>query len=275
MLNANALVSYAAAKAELGLADDTQRAAIERRINVASQAIESHCERLFLYAAGIVEQVLPGDLALVLSRPPVLAVTQVKDGDQVLDAADYYLRTGDAAAGILRSDKGWTREFLAYAGPSGDLDPTTQKAGIEVTYKGGWVPDADPWAVDLTIPAGGFVRRSSGVRMVFQADREATTSGTEPVWPTEVGGTVTDGNGVVWTAVGPPTMPSDVEQACLETVVALHRGAGKDSRIAGVTIGSVSVQYSGRNPGIGREGHTIPDSALQLLAKYVRFVVVG
>lgn len=72
--------------------------------------------------------------------------------------------------------------------------------------------------------------------------------------------------------VGARTLPFDVEQACVETVVALYRGAGRDKGIAAESVGGAAVTYAGRNPASGKAGSLIPDAALVLLENYRRVV---
>lgn len=67
-------------------------------------------------------------------------------------------------------------------------------------------------------------------------------------------------------------LPYDLEQAAIDTVVSLWRGAGQDRSITGESVGGASVQYSGRNAGIGRAGSIIPDAALVTLEQYRRAI---
>jgi hypothetical protein len=56
------------------------------------------------------------------------------------------------------------------------------------------------------------------------------------------------------------TLPEDIQQACIETAVAMYRRLGRDGDISSTTLGAGSLSY--------REKHAIPVTARQLLAPY-------
>ena len=61
------------------------------------------------------------------------------------------------------------------------------------------------------------------------------------------------------------TLPYDIEEACIQTVVGLYRGNGRDQDVASESLGAYSVSY--RNPSAGG---VLPEKVLPLLQKYVR-----
>lgn len=65
------------------------------------------------------------------------------------------------------------------------------------------------------------------------------------------------------------TLPYDIEQATIDTCVALYRNRGRDWNVSSETLGGASITYSGANTAIGRgEGGIIPDAAVALLRPY-------
>lgn len=61
------------------------------------------------------------------------------------------------------------------------------------------------------------------------------------------------------------TLPYDIEEACIQTVVGLYRGNGRDPEVASEQLGDYSVSYRGSGA-----GGVIPEKTLPLLAKHVR-----
>lgn len=64
---------------------------------------------------------------------------------------------------------------------------------------------------------------------------------------------------------GTRTLPYDIEEACIQTVVGLYRGNGRDQDVASEGLGDYSVSY--REPSVGG---VLPEKVLPLLARYVR-----
>lgn len=79
------------------------------------------------------------------------------------------------------------------------------------------------------------------------------------------GGWVTPAQG------GTRTLPYDIEEACIQTVVGLYRGGGREKNIASEQLGAYSVSFRTPNSmaGVG-VGGIIPDEVLPLLAQYRR-----
>ncbi len=68
---------------------------------------------------------------------------------------------------------------------------------------------------------------------------------------------------------GDRTLPFDLEQACIETVVSLYRRKGRAGDIAGESIGIASVTYRNPNSVIGvGGGGMLPDAVLPTLNRY-------
>jgi hypothetical protein len=70
----------------------------------------------------------------------------------------------------------------------------------------------------------------------------------------------------------PRTLPAEIEEACIQTVVSMYRKRGQDRDIQSESLGDYSVTYAGSNTAIGRgTGGVIPDAAVALLRKYRRW----
>lgn len=65
---------------------------------------------------------------------------------------------------------------------------------------------------------------------------------------------------------GTRTLPYDIEEACIQTVVGLYRGNGRDPEVASESLGAYSVSYRGQLGGV------LPDKVLPLLAPYRRLL---
>lgn len=63
---------------------------------------------------------------------------------------------------------------------------------------------------------------------------------------------------------GTRTLPYEIEEACVQAVVGLYRGNGRDPEVASESLGAYSVSYRGQAGGI------LPDKVLPLLAAYRR-----
>ncbi len=86
---------------------------------------------------------------------------------------------------------------------------------------------------------------------------------------TYTGGWVTPAQAVSVGWPGPArNLPSDVEEACLQTVAAIYQGSGRDGAVASESFGDYSVAYRASLLG----GGVIPDSAMPLIAAYRRLM---
>lgn len=69
------------------------------------------------------------------------------------------------------------------------------------------------------------------------------------------------------------TLPYDLEEAAIATVVSLIQNRGKDRTVASVSLGDASVAYGGTNSAIGRGvGGIIPDAVVPILERYRRIL---
>jgi hypothetical protein len=83
------------------------------------------------------------------------------------------------------------------------------------------------------------------------------------------GGWVTPAQAAGSSWAGPArSLPFDVEEATVQTAVALYHRGGTDQGVASESLGDYSVSYRGPNSLIGVAG--VPDGAAALLEPYVR-----
>jgi len=160
-----ALTTYATAKGELQAiapgatwSDDSLQTAVERIINVSSEAISTYCGRLLHYGESIEKSVPPRGTSLRVTRTPL-------DTDETPTAALDGVSVGtleiqDAALGLLYCAAGFGfSEDTQYILSADDMRPTTghtSEPGIgsrdlAVTYTGGWIT---PVQAAATIPPG-------------------------------------------------------------------------------------------------------------------------
>jgi hypothetical protein len=157
ILGPNALTTVAtAADAISGANATTHQTKLERMINVASDAIEGYCGRLFGRNTGYVETLAPpGGECLILALTPLVSITSaVLDGTALSGHA-----IEDAAKGFVHLDGGWGGEdYEDEAEGSVTLAtiPGTARRVLVVTYSGGYVLPKDatagPPAVVRTLP---------------------------------------------------------------------------------------------------------------------------
>lgn len=151
-LPANALTTVAMVCAELSLDVPTSGSAteadLERRIAVASDAIERYCARAFGRVVAYVERVPGfGTDALFLSRVPVLSVSAVTyDGDVIPPECYESPPSGaDSEAGLLRNVDAdapvWA--WTARCGAWGGKQAGTERRAYAVTYTAGYVLPKD------------------------------------------------------------------------------------------------------------------------------------
>lgn len=200
----NALTTVGTIADELRLTDGMSDAALERLIGVASDAIETYCDRGFALLA-VTEALRPsGAPRLILNRTPVASVESVTDTGVAVSPSEYVLE--DAELGYLRREAGWQSNDLVVPGSTAvDTLPLSGKRSLLVAYTAGYVTPA-----------------------------QEALPGT------------------------PRTLPFDLEQACIETVVSLWRRRGSDSR--------ASKEFPTGAAGL------LPDSVLPILENYRRIV---
>lgn len=166
---------------------------------------------------------------LVLSRAPVEkgSITVTVDGTA---ETDFELQ--DHGAGILWLDDGWTV----------DVD-------IAITYRAGWIVPDMIAAWGATTGFGGadekaWVRPTDPTDTPFlmEATTAGTSGGSEPTWPTTIGGTVTDGT-VVWTARAVEELPKGIRGLAIAAVQELREGAPR--MVASDRTGPTAISYNG------------------------------
>ena len=161
---------------------------------------------------------------------------------------------------------GFEESLAGYGTPRLLLSLTPVLSVTEVLLDG---TEVDPASYSIEDADAGILRHSNcwawtGVNrggLPPQTDRAAGSE--RPAYAlTYTGGYVTPAQA----AGGGParSLPYDLEEACIQAVVALYRGNGRDPEVASEALGAYSVSYRGQVGGI------VPDKMLPLLARYVR-----
>lgn len=156
------------------------------------------------------------------------------------------------------------------------LDVTPVVSVASVVLEDGSTVDASEYFVeDADL---GFLYRSvgwpySGLMhggLLFQDPTAGTARPTITV--TYAGGWVTPAQAASTGWAGPArSLPEDLEEAVVQTVVALFRRGGADPNVASESLGDYSVAYRSPNAATGLGlGGIIPDQAATLLNPYVR-----
>lgn len=138
-LDANALTTLEAVRDELNVSASSQFGVLERLINVASTAIERHCNRQFGLATTTEKLVGYGGSLLRLSRSPIVSVAEVRYRGQVVTG--WEIASEELSA--LHHPAGW-----AWTAPSVAQLGHAQTGGLErfdyqVTYTAGFRLPAD------------------------------------------------------------------------------------------------------------------------------------
>lgn len=304
----NALVDLQTVKDELGLADAGSDGLLARRINVASAAIESYCQRSFPLQRLDEYVAMPSTTpprAVTRQRPLVLvaAITEFTDvaPGTVVDPAEYGIE--DAYAGFVYRAARWRQTALRRPDIVQDWEPGTERESLLLTVVGGWVTLPQAMAAPARPADGSTVQPGTLLRI--------GTAPAELLWLCTVGGVlgagtpgalsaggalstmgqqglvagaqVADGAatwallgtvgagdspGTIFTAnVGPASLglPSDLEQAALETVVMHWRRRGQNTEITSESLLGASASYAARAQ--------LPPSVIPTLEKYRRRVV--
>lgn len=103
----------------------------------------------------------------------------------------------DVATFLIKVER--TRTFESSA--AGDPDVRTLHSGGILTS--GPAPTTPTYAAATVYASGATIQTTNSSGAYFQAGPGGTSGATAPVWPTPVGGTVTD-NGITWTKVPAP-----------------------------------------------------------------------
>ena len=223
------VVPVALAEQQLGIAASTETAKLGEWIDQVTDDLGRLTRRgtLALQRYRETHRLDRASELLVLGRAPVEkgSVSLTIEGTA---NTDWELQ--DHEAGILWREDGWSVE-----------------EDIVVTYRAGWlVPDqVTAWAASTAFPttAGiAWVRPTSPAVTPFllEATTAGTSGGTEPTWPTTVGGTVTDGT-VVWTARAVEELPKGLRGLAIAAVQELREGAPRG--IAQERTGADAITY--------------------------------
>lgn len=139
-LTENVLTTLTAVKDELEIsaADTSKDDILKRKINAVSAQFNKYCGREFHFKAETEKVAGQGGRNILLSRTPIIELTEVKIDDNVITISGN-IEIEDAEAGILYRGAGWPWA-VALASPfSGDPYPGSERQNIEVTYAGGYV----------------------------------------------------------------------------------------------------------------------------------------
>jgi len=137
ILAQNALTTLDAVKDDLGITDPRCDSRLERAINVASGFIERYTGRIFYRNTAIVEKIAGfGGHALMVNRTPINSIASITFDGITVNAADYSI--GDALAGTIHSNGGWSWTAHTARNISSSPIPGTERLLYTVTYDGGW-----------------------------------------------------------------------------------------------------------------------------------------
>lgn len=97
------------------------------------------------------------------------------------------------------------------------------------------------WSAAASISANDEIRSTAHNGYVYEAQGAGTTGGTEPTWPTTIGGTVVD-NGITWECVRRTTEPETLKLATTQGgLAAATPGASLDLGVTVINGGSVNA----------------------------------
>ena len=153
-------------------------------------------------------------------------------------------------------------------------DPNQVVADVTLRVLGGWLTGpqykaAGAWSLGAKA-FGALLRTMEGQAWVVTV--AGTTAGSEPSWPAgpTAGDTLTDGS-VTWTFLGSaPTLPADLEQACIDAVTMAWARRGQNLEVTSESLGNASYSYA-----TGADGGrlSLPASTTDVLANYRRLVM--
>lgn len=295
-LQPNALVTVQTVKDELGLlnADTSADQRLIRMINQASDAIENWAGRSF--TRGFVTETYgmptqPQLPSLMLLRFPLVNARAVEAILQDLDpgpgtalsSTDFFVE--DVSAGRLFIRSRWQGTALRRPDIAQDYDPGTEEQTISVAYAGGYITQVQlevaigvQWAVNTAYHVGDLINPSAnGATQIWMCSTPGTSGpSTQPSWPASpVKGTTTQADtgssAVVWTYLGAKstndgkTLPSDIEGATIDTVVAFWRRRGQSLEVSSERLGQASMTYGGTG-GSGRL--VLPSAVMDTIDSY-------
>jgi hypothetical protein len=158
-LSADALTTAAIVAAEVsGISLPADQAAVERQINVASDAIRRFCNRPLTHAVVTSERykALDGH-RLILKRRPVLSIESIVTASGSVVSSGYYIE--NAEAGIIWFDSSLAVvEETAPGSMAQDGLPGSGEADVLVSYTGGWITEAQVAAAAAETPPRTITR---------------------------------------------------------------------------------------------------------------------
>lgn len=228
------LVSLADLRTYLGISGSSLDAILQLHLDATYADFSEYVGRP-LARATFTER-LPGDGGhyLLLSRWPVESIASITagiDSPETVTASTYSIASGASQSSprrdrVYRAD-GWSYTYDRLT--RGVLDPAysgTAPLHYTVTFTAGYLmPDqVTAWATGATFAQYAWTRSSDPTVMLrFECTTAGTTGGSEPTWPTTVGGTVTDGT-VVWTAREATELPANLREAAKIVAASKYRG---------------------------------------------------
>lgn len=207
-------------------------------ITSASGLLEAAIGRPLLRARYRETQELPGGRRhLVVNRPPV-------SRDELVAPGELALGRTDLGAGLL----------------SFGTDLPTETA---VEFWGGWVSPAlvVAWAPTTAVELGRWVA-VPGSPWLMEATQGGTTSGAQPAWPGERGGTITDGS-VTWTAREAEVVPRALQDLCYVAVFAAWERLDRSPELVSRRADAFSETYQ-----TSRELAELPGNVLAGAARW-------
>lgn len=167
--------------------------------------------------------------------------------------------------GQLHYSAAITEKVKAFGRPRLVLDVTPIVAITSITLDDGTVVASTDYTIENA--RAGFLYRRAGWASTGLV-RGGLPPGNDPAPGTEESSiTVVYGGGWVCPAQsGTRNLPYDIEEAALQTAVALYRGNGRDPSVSSEALGDYSVSYRGEvNP-----AGIIPPNVIAMLDKYRR-----
>lgn len=287
------LTTVANVQERLKLGAGVEEPLLGRLIRGATAAILQHCNREFARVQ-VTETVKGyGGTALMLTRTPILTLgTVLNDGSPVTDFA-----LDDPKAGLIYRQLGadWTRQFGVAELGGWDTGqglttypvPGSEAALYSVAYWAGYLlPGDDVLSTGLSaaVTTNTYALASGTMPLVIAGDvitvdgfTTAANNGLKTV-VSRTASTIVVSETLATDAAEPNqargiavrTLPADVEEAAIQTVVAWYTARGRDPQVQSRTIGDLSVTYRDPAEIEGESSGALPYTAVSGLIRYVR-----